>query len=272
LLDAAYTWAHNIDNATSFFNDSAAAGFNGGIGFSNPYNPSGDKNDSDNDVRHRISLNYLWSIPWGRNNSGLLGEVFGGWQLAGIWSAQTGTPFAVFEDLGSFNDQCSLSQTNSCFPVVAGALPAQQHESTFTGPNRPVLYDLSTSLESLDEFCGGNPALGIAGDPVCAQNDYFFPSGTPFLRRNSHFRAPGYWNFDASLLKNFKLPREGMALQFRAEFFNLFNHSNLFLYPLSTDLLSGQILARRGVPPAHELFTGIPDERRNIQLGLRLTF
>ncbi len=63
-----------------------------------------------------------------------------------------------------------------------------------------------------------------------------------------------------------------MALQFRAEFFNLFNHSNLFLYPLSTDLLSGQILARRGVPPAHELFTGIPDERRNIQLGLRLTF
>jgi hypothetical protein len=272
LLDAAYTWAHNIDNATSFFNDSAAAGFNGGIGFSNPYNPSGDKNDSDNDVRHRISLNYLWSIPWGKNASGLLGEIFGGWQLAGIWSAQTGTPFAVFEDLGSFNDQCSLSQTNSCFPVVAGALPAQQHETTFTGPNRPVLYDLGTSLESLDQFCGGNPALGIAGDPVCAQNDYFFPSGTPFLKRNSHFRAPGYWNFDASLLKNFKLPREGMALQFRAEFFNLFNHSNLFLYPLTTDILSGQILARRGVPPAHELFTGIPDERRNIQLGLRLTF
>ena len=62
-----------------------------------------------------------------------------------------------------------------------------------------------------------------------------------------------------------------MDLQFRAEFFNLMNHSNLYADPNTNLLASGQVLARRGVPPSHELY-GTPFDRRNIQLGLRLSF
>ena len=261
-LAATYTWAHAIDNTSSFFNDSAYASYNGDFGFSNPYNPSSDKASGDNDVRNRISFNYVWSIPWAKTASGFVGQAFGGWQLAGIYSAQSGVPISIFEDLGVYNDVCSASIGNSCYPIVVGSLPAQQHEKVSAGPNRSVLYDFSNSLESLEQYC--------AGDTACTQQAYFFPSNTPFLHRNQ-FQAPGFWNFDASLLKTFKLPKEGMGLQFRAEFFNLFNHSNLYADPTTNSLAAGQLLARRGVPPSHETF-GAPADRRNIQLGLRLTF
>jgi hypothetical protein len=261
-LAATYTWAHAIDNTSSFFNDSAYASYNGDFGFSNPYNPLSDKASGDNDVRNRFTMNYVWSVPWGRSASGWAGQVLGGWQLAGIYSAQSGVPISIFEDLGSFNDVCSASIGNSCYPIVTGPLPAQQQEKVSAGPNRSVLYDFSNSLESLAQYCNG--------DLACTQQAYFFPSNTPFLHRNQ-FHTPGYWNFDASLLKNFKLPKEGMALQFRAEFFNLFNHSNLYADPTTNSLLSGQLLARRGVPPSKETF-GAPPDRRNIQLGLRLSF
>jgi len=146
---------------------------------------------------------------------------------------------------------------------------------TPAGPNRVVLYgnlydpntpnNPSTSLIDLGSFCAD------AVDPgACSQQNYFFQPAGLFVPRNA-FRTPGYWNFDAAVLKNFKLPWESTSLQFRAEFFNLFNHSNLYADPNSNLLNSGKIEARRGVPPSHELY-GTPFDRRNIQLGLRLIF
>ncbi len=256
-----YTWAHSIDNATSFFNDSAFD-TNGNFGFSNPYNPAGDKADSSNDIRHRFSLNYLWQVPMARNATGLFGQAFGGWNLTGIFSAQTGGAFSVYEDNFSvFNDVCSRSGANACHPVVTGALPKMDGRTPTGDPNRFTLYDFSGSLISLEDFCGGNLA--------CTQQTYYFNQGV-FLHRNT-FRTPGNWNFDFAVLKDFRLPRESAKLQFRAEFFNVFNHSNLYADPNTNLLSSGQVLARRGVPPSHELY-GIVNDRRNVQLALRLQF
>jgi hypothetical protein len=72
------------------------------------------------------------------------------------------------------------------------------------------------------------------------------------------------------VLKDFKLPREGMKLQFRAEAFNLFNHSNLFVDANTNVLSAGQVVARRRVPTGNEL-NGTVYERRNIQLALRFS-
>jgi hypothetical protein len=264
-LNANYTWAHSIDNSTSFFSD-AAFDFNGNFGFSNPYNPAADKANSSNDIRHRFALNYSWDIPWLRSLRGATGAAFGGWALSGVLTAQTGGAFSVYENPGGFNDQCSLSVANACLPVVTGSLPSQDGR-TPAGPNRTVLYDFASSLTDLATFCGDDP---VNPTFTCQQQNYFFQPAGLFLHRNS-FRTPGYWNFDAAVLKNFKLPWESTSLQFRAEFFNLFNHSNLYADPNTNLLGSGQVLARRGVPPSHELY-GTPFDRRNIQLGLRLTF
>ena len=154
------------------------------------------------------------------------------------------------------------SVANVCFPVVTGALPHQDGRTPAGTPNRVVLYDFASSLTDLGTYCDG--------DRECEAEDYFHQPAGLFLPRNS-FRTPGYWNFDAAVLKNFKLPWESMGLQFRAEFFNLMNHSNLYADPNTNLLASGEVLARRGVPPSHELY-GTPFDRRNIQLGLRLTF
>jgi len=269
-LNANYTWAHSIDNATSFFNDSAFD-FNGNFGFGNPYNPAADKASSDNDIRHRLALNYSWEIPWLRSLKGVSGAAFGGWSLSGVLTAQTGGAFSVYENPGVFNDQCSASVANICFPVQQGALPHMDGK-TPAGPNRTVLYgnlydplNPNSTLTDLGTFCAGAPDPG-----VCSQQLYFNQPAGLFLPRNS-FRTPGYWNFDAAILKNFKLPWESTSLQFRAEFFNLFNHSNLYADPNSNLLAAGEVEARRGVPPSHELY-GTPFDRRNIQLGLRLTF
>ena len=261
-LNANYTWAHSIDNATSFFNDSAFD-FNSNFGFSDPYNPAKDKANSSNDIRHRFALNYSWEVPWLRSLKGASGAAFGGWSLSGILTAQTGGAFSVYENPGVYNDQCSLSVANACMPVVTGALPSQDGK-TAAGANRTVLYDFASSLTDLGAYCDNDPTF------VCQQGLYFNQPAGLFLHRNS-FRTPGYWNFDAAVLKNFKLPWESMGLQFRAEFFNLFNHSNLYADPNTNLLGSGQVLARRGVPPSHELYA-TPFDRRNIQLGMRLTF
>ena len=267
-LNANYTWAHSIDNATSFFNDSAFD-FNGNFGFGNPYNPAADKASSDNDIRHRFALNYAWEIPWLRSLKGATGEAFGGWSLSGVLTAQTGGAFSVYENPGGFTDQCSASVANVCFPVQQGPLPHMDGKTPAGAANRTVLYGNLYSLDNPDStlidlaaFCGG--------DPVCSQQLYFNQPAGLFVPRNA-FRTPGYWNFDAAILKSFKLPWESTSLQFRAEFFNLFNHSNLYADPNSNLLASGEVNARRGVPPSHELY-GTPFDRRNIQLGLRLTF
>jgi hypothetical protein len=276
-LNANYTWARSIDNSTSFFNDSTFDS-NGNFGFRNPYNPAADKGNSSNDIRHRLAINYSWEVPWARDLKGLAGTLLGGWMVTGIYSAQTGGAFSVYEDnFGVFDDACSISGANACYPVVSGAPVVQQHRWIDAGPNRTVLYNFASSLQSLSDYCHVPVPLPdhsndaeVEAARACTQHLYFFPPDGLFLSRNT-FRTPGYWNFDAGILKNFKLPREGMGIQFRAEFFNLFNHSNLYADPNTNLLSSGQVLARRGVPPGHELYGTVYD-RRNIQLGLRFTF
>ncbi|HUM06327.1 MAG TPA: TonB-dependent receptor [Terriglobales bacterium] len=260
-LNANYTWAHSIDNSTSFFNDSAFD-FNGNFGFGDPYNPAADKGNSSNDIRHRFALNYSWEIPWARNLTGASGAAFGGWMLSGVLTAQTGGAFSVYENPAGYDDPCSASVADVCYPVVTGPLPHRDGRTPASAANRVVLYDFAGSLTDLGTYC--------EGDQECEAQTYFNQPSGLFLHRNS-FRTPGYWNFDAAVLKNFKLPWESVGLQFRAEFFNLFNHSNLYADPNTNLLASGQALARRGVPPSHELY-GTPFDRRNIQLGLRLTF
>ena len=68
-----------------------------------------------------------------------------------------------------------------------------------------------------------------------------------FSRPANLFRTPGYFNFDFGLYKSLKLPREGMNLQLRSEFFNFFNHSNVFINP-GTNVFSSEFLS----PPTRD--------------------
>jgi len=136
---------------------------NGNFGFGNPYNPAADKASSDNDIRHRLTLNYSWEIPWLRSLKGASGAAFGGWSLSGVLTAQTGGAFSVYENPGVFNDQCSASVANICFPVQQGALPPYgRQDSRGTKSDGPVWKPVRSPQSEFNangpwHFCAGAP-------------------------------------------------------------------------------------------------------------------
>jgi len=267
-LFSTYTWSHSIDNESSFFADSSFEG-NWGFGFKDPYAPSLDRASSSNDIRNRFTLAVNWAVPFMRSQQGFVGHVLGGWNISDIYTAQTGAAFTVYD--GSTGSQCHLSgPTNFCYPVLTGTGKVPGMTSTPSGPNAFTLYDLSTApYQTQDQFCAANTlntALGPLGGRGCtAALINLYPN---LMASRNNFRTPGIWNMDLALAKDIRLPKEGHNLQFRADFLNFFNHSNLYADP-ATNLFAGPgsaVVAHRGVSNALIL------ERRNIQLSLRYSF
>jgi hypothetical protein len=89
------------------------------------------------------------------------------------------------------------------------------------------------------------------------------------LPRNT-FRQPGLYYQDTALLKNIPLPREGVKLQFRAEFYNLFNHPNLYINAGTNDVNASTFTPsdRQQIPGVTASFKG----NRQIVLALKLIF
>ncbi|HEU5237934.1 MAG TPA: hypothetical protein VFU37_12430, partial [Pyrinomonadaceae bacterium] len=83
--------------------------------------------------------------------------------------------------------------------------------------------------------------------------------------------GPGFWNFDMGLYKTFSLT-ERYKLQLRGEFYNIFNHANLYVNPASLDIEGGgNVTACRACGAT---LTGVPfaTDRRNVQLALKFIF
>jgi len=185
-FQAAYTWAHAIDNSSDPLTPSA-----GNQEFPrNSLDLSAERGNSDFDVRQRLVLNYSWMLPIGRGHDhlaeGFAGKLFEGWEVSGITTFSGGLPYDIFTALDTahtgqqqrpdFNPACTPA------PVI--------NPRTQTGPNVGLFSD---------------PTWNSAGN----------------LGRN-HFYGPGVNNWDMLLQKTLSLS-ERVNLQFRAESYNLFN-------------------------------------------------
>jgi hypothetical protein len=167
-----------------------AFAFQGGIGSDGPpLDFAFNKGRSEFDARHRVVLSYIYELPFGRGKrflaggSGLTDAILGGWQLNGITIFQTGTP----SDTSLAIDNVAFGQTN--------------RPDLIANPNNGP----KTAQEWFNTAAFAEPAAGRFGDaPWNAVED------------------PGIANFDFSVFKNFHLGEKNQ-LQFRAEFFNLFN-------------------------------------------------
>jgi outer membrane receptor protein involved in Fe transport len=189
-VEANYVWAHSIDNFAPFFglNSSAA--------------PLQDHNDmrrergeSDFDVRHQAKSSFLYQLPFHSANR-TAQQVIGGWEVSGIFSARTGTPFTVLTG-GSTGD----GQNNQRANLVPG-------QSMTTGASRA----LNAQILNRAAF-----AIPTAADPATG------------LRLGdlgkSVLTGPPNVNWNLALHRRFRLG-EGKALQLRGEFFNAFNQVN----------------------------------------------
>jgi hypothetical protein len=216
---ANYTWSHSIDTASSVFYDDVIAN-SVGFGFLDPFNPSLDKGDSDFDIRHRFVTNFIWNIPFAKNlNNRFAKAVFDDWEISGILSFQTGQPFSIyFSGTEGYDGNSSprpilLSSFLPTYKSLTPLRPDASQPNTF----QYLIYDLS-KLAPLDSVNG---------------------SFNGAISRNI-FRRPGTQYHNLAVMKNFSLPkifgREGTKLQLRGEFYNAFNHANLYVNVGTNDI------------------------------------
>jgi hypothetical protein len=242
-----YTWSHSIDNGSTWHSGATSSnGAAAGEGYSLDQTlPGLDRGNSIFDVRHRIVGNYVWELPWYKNNRSALGWIAGGWQLNGIVSYQSGAHWEPFCNAASSCDYNGDGERNDRPDASALNYNPSRLEWTNGWTNGPAFTTpCNTTLVS------GPPTASCAGS--------YGNEG-----RNT-FVGPSYWTWDPSLFKNFKFT-ERVGLQFRAEMFNVLNKTN-FQLPGAKGSGNNNIKS-----PSFGQAGGTFNPRQ-IQLGLRLSF
>ena len=171
--------------------DDASDRFDGS--FVDSYNPSTNRASSNFDQRHILSISYIWDLPFFKS-PGLTNKVLGGWQFSGITTFQTGTPFSPI-----------VSTDNA---GVANGIGSAARPDKIGDPSAGV-------VQSLDQL----------GPQIYNPNAFALPRGLTFGDAGRNGLNNTHWtNFDMALFKHFKIT-ERMSFEFRAEAFNIFNHT-----------------------------------------------
>ena len=257
-----YAWSHSIDNrSVSGLSDSIAET---GGGFLDAYAPGFDRGSSDFDVRHRIAAHWIWEIPLGRGLQDRKRRLLlGGWEISGLLSYQTGQPFSIADSgVPDRFDERTRPRLTGTAPVAGPLVPDAASPNSF-------LYVPLTQVYDSGGACIANAAPFACEISVNGPFDGTLPRNT--------YRAPGTFYQNTALLKNIPLPREGMKLQFRAEFYNLFNHPNLYVngpnaFSSSTTDVN---VASFAASPSQARVPGVTisfKDNRQIVLALRFTF
>lgn len=197
------------------------------------YNVRRQRGLSPNDVRQKLAFNFVVNLPGFSNSARPVRHVLGGWELSSLAVFQGGLPAtvytaAIFQPVWNLAS-CATAITPAC--KVAGNTGGDYNADGFNYdvPNAPSFSAGKTYSRS--DFQKG---VFVASDfPAPA----FGQEGN--LGRNV-FRGPGMAQVDFALIKNFRIPwfvPEGAKLQFRSEFYNLFNRVNLNGF--DTNLVSG---------------------------------
>ena len=264
-ITANYTWSHAMDNLSSTFSE--LYGGQSGVyylGYLDAFNPKLDYGNSDYNIPNRFVLSGVWEIPWMKNSSSAVARtVLGGWAMGSIFKAHDGNFYNVYD--------CSNFNGTSC-PLWVPSSPTQRQGSNMGAVGANLFNYLP--LPSSDGVTVNNlgDSLGLPNCTGLVHNGCTYTqSGLAYPGRNA-YPGPGYWNIDMNFYKNFKLT-ERFTMQFRGEFYNIFNHHNLYITGLNLDassLATPFIQAEKGGVYG---YAGQPnDERRNIQFALKLLF
>jgi hypothetical protein len=250
-FQAAYTWSRSTD-ATS----------TGNTAFNSAYNDQSDINASrglsDFDRPHRLSVSYVYDLPFFSKSTGFKRAVLSGWSVSGVTVVQSGLPFSIF-DSGAATAFLGAGST----PLLGASLASGA--ATSGGYTHGDIHSRLNGYVDINNFTTAPllyPALcdSTQTDPSATPNSNYCVTGFGDLGRNI-YRGPYQQNWDFSLIKNFHLT-ERQNIRFTTDFFNIWNHAN-FSNPVSTDVENpgsfGFITSTKGVP-------------RLIQFSLRYSF
>ena len=192
-LQVAYTFSHSISDAPNDQNGAGASPVQ------DAYHPETNRGWSPIDLPQDLVINYIWKIPFFDRRTGFAGVVLKGWQVSGITTFASGEP------------------TSACLPFDNAGIGSEFGGCEF--PNGVGNPNLSRGSRSVNEYFNTAvftlPAVGTFGN-----------AGPDTIRQ------PGVNNWDLSVYKSFETPwlggksfGEKSEVQFRAEFFNAWNHT-----------------------------------------------
>jgi len=267
-LNAGYTWSHSLDNLSSTFSEGSNSGTSGAyqLGYLDAFNPKLNYGNSDFDTRHRFVVSGTWDLPWMTKSSNAIERnVLGGWSIGAIVNVRTGQPYTIYDSTNFNGTSQPLWIPNQPFKINGYA-----NQSTAVAPNTFNYL----ALPSADGVTVNNLGASL-GIPNCTGLYHtgctYTTDGLPYPVRNNYW-GPGYWNINMNFYKTFKLT-ERFNLQFRSEFYNIFNHHNMFV---NLQGLNAAGLATPFIQAEKGGVYGIggqpTDERRNIQFALKLSF
>lgn len=285
-LELAYSYSHSIDDSSDRFDSTLV----------NAFDLRENRASSNFDQRNLLNISYVYDFSlldfgrrlrnyWtGRNGQARTDssaapsapswwsrQLFEQWELSGVTTFQSGTPFSVINGGSGATGISVLDNPGVASGTGAGSYPDEVPNSHYTDP---LAFGANTAA-----FTFG-PLLG---DP----NNFAAPQGLTFgdAGRNA-LNNPSRLNFDMALLKHFKV-NEGTTIEFRAEAFNIFNHTQFRVFDPDRGNQANNVISCYGGPDNVAGYVGggtdclvgnaflrpIDAHRpRTIQFGLKILF
>jgi hypothetical protein len=203
---ASYTLAKTLDDVSSFnITGSASQSVAGENDLAqNPFDVKAEWGRSMFDARHRLVVSYQWDLPWYKHPNNWYGHVLGNWQVNGITTLMSNTPFTVYDS--------SNPSLQGSAPEISGFFSSRPN--IVSNPNTgtcPAGIPVRTAGCWFNTNAFAHAATGQFGD----------------VGRNT-MDGPAFRQWDFSAIKTIPI-RESMNLQFRTEIFNIFNNVNFEL-------------------------------------------
>jgi hypothetical protein len=286
LLQASYTWSKLITNINSAQGGSGIAApgnvLSGGANSNNPLEFRQQYGLAAFNRPHRLVVSYSYELPF--KHEGWMGKVVEGWAVSGVTTIQNGAPFTVSDSaggtiyfgtgavFGAAGSRALLSEAVNCNSLgvcQSGTAIATSgsNKSRLNSWINPVAFTPMSQIPASSSACiggvpnsTGNPAApcGAAPNPFAPPGAPFYGEGAPFVNAGRGFgnsgigsiMGPGQHNWDMAILKNTKVGglREDATLQFRAEFFNIWNHAQFGNVQNNINAAAFGTISRTSVP------------------------
>ena len=269
-----FTWEHSLDNASASLEGNTPSPQDGN-------NPRADYSQSDYNLPIANITSLVYELPFGRgrrfasSSNGVVNTVIGGWQVSAINTMQAGTPFNI--TYGPNSAQAVSPQISATYRG------ANEYRPNYV-PGQKVTQGRSNRAANTGyvNYINFNAFVLPPIRDTAATPNVLSPFGN--ASRNPG-RTPAFYQTDLALNKKFATPIESLKVEFRTEFYNLFNHTNLYLPGTISGtqgtLSTGTTLGTGAIAPTSAIVGGIPNgggqitstfQPRVLQFGLKMIY